>query len=172
MFLEPDVDCDEVCVECFRRFIHVSAFIKHAKAHNYSSDRRRRYMLGLCDDLRGKAVFELDRIVETLQPSTVDANLKTTKRYLELVDPDQELKSPKRVKLRGEGERGLPSTTSEKTPYGMNRPLLPLCWPLFDRERQLSYMTLRFPPNALSCSNSLMRTCLHLLYSMAVASPL
>lgn len=81
-------------------------------------------MLGLCDDLRDRANFELSRMVETLQPSTVDANLKTTKRYLGLTDPVQELNSPKKAKLRGEGERGLLSTTSHKTLSGMDLPLL------------------------------------------------
>lgn len=118
-----DVECNEVCVECFRRFTHVSALMKHVKSHSYSSDRKRRFMLGLCDDLRDKAISELDRMIETLKPSIIDADLKTTKRDLELTDPVQDLSSPKRVKVRREDERGLLSLISDKTTRGMDLPL-------------------------------------------------
>jgi hypothetical protein len=80
-------------------------------------------MLGLCDDLRDKAISELDRMIETLKPSIIDANLKTTKRDLELTDPVQDLSSPKSAKVRREDERGFLSLISDKTTRGMDLPL-------------------------------------------------
>jgi hypothetical protein len=93
--------------------------MKHVKTHIYSSDRKQNFMLGLCDDLRDKAISELNRMVETLQDSTVDANLTTAKRNLRLLERCEEQNSPKRVKP-GESERGVFHANSDQPPQGID----------------------------------------------------
>jgi hypothetical protein len=126
-------------------------------------------MLGLCDDLRDKATFEMDRMVESLQPPTA-TNSKSTKRYPGLTEPVGDLDSPKRVRLRGEDEQGLLCTISDRTPCGMDL-LYYSCARLFlTWEGQVGSKTRHSPPNASNYRKRLMRICLHLSYSMAFPS--
>ncbi|CRG91082.1 hypothetical protein PISL3812_08130 [Talaromyces islandicus] len=45
-------------------------------------------MLGLCEDLRGRAIADLDQIIEKLESSSNDAPLKPAKRMLETQDAE------------------------------------------------------------------------------------
>lgn len=77
----------------------------------------------MCDDLRDTAIMKLDRMIEVLEPSSNDADLKTLKRTLGETDLDQNLYPLNRVRARCENGEALLDTTSGKAPHGMNLPL-------------------------------------------------
>jgi hypothetical protein len=76
-------------------------------------------MLGLCDDLRDRAISELDQMIETIEASSNDTESKTTKRMLAATDLDRDSSSPKRVKVRRENEEVSLNATPGKAPHGI-----------------------------------------------------
>jgi hypothetical protein len=82
-------------------------------------------MLGMCDELRDTAIMKLDQMIETLESSSNDADLKTPKRTLGETDLGQNSCPLRRVRARCKNGEALLDTTSEKAPqHGMNLPLL------------------------------------------------
>jgi hypothetical protein len=77
----------------------VSAYIKDANAHNGPNERKNRYMLGMCDDLRQLATRHLDRKLGTVDTSLGGIEMRPEKRALGTIELDPAaLPSPKRVK--------------------------------------------------------------------------
>ncbi|KAJ5559579.1 hypothetical protein N7513_001978 [Penicillium frequentans] len=74
------------------------------------SHTKRSFMQGLCDDLRGKAILEMDQMIEILMSATIDPHPKTRKRTREETDFDRGLISSKTLEARYPDEQYMLDT--------------------------------------------------------------
>ena len=118
--LDADVTCSEVCVYCFKHFMRVSTYMKHIKTHKDANNRKSRYMLGTCDDLREQATFELDRMLGRIKSSSDGGGNMPAKRVLGMADLGAGTpQSPKRVKTNLDGTNVASVSTIEQGRHGV-----------------------------------------------------